>query len=166
VFIRGRKHLALLDRMCLAQPRRDACAVETGGLEATELRYPPFGIDWKQKDRLWINAEKSAGCSRTEVAGEVAEWLKAPVLKTGVRETVPGVRIPPSPPSLKFSITYLPFYISLYIFAAKGQKRIQGLATPRAARDGFEVWVDSRQQAWRRERFLVAHEVMRLLTFY
>jgi hypothetical protein len=28
----------------------------------------------------------------------VAEWLKAPVLKTGVRETVPGVRIPPSPP--------------------------------------------------------------------
>ena len=29
--------------------------------------------------------------------GGVAEWLKAPVLKTGVRETVPGVRIPPPP---------------------------------------------------------------------
>jgi hypothetical protein len=27
----------------------------------------------------------------------VAEWFKAPVLKTGVRETVPGVRIPPQP---------------------------------------------------------------------
>ena len=30
--------------------------------------------------------------------GEVAEWLMAPVLKTGVGETLPGVRIPPSPP--------------------------------------------------------------------
>jgi hypothetical protein len=30
--------------------------------------------------------------------GEVAEWLMAPVLKTGVPERVPGVRIPPSPP--------------------------------------------------------------------
>jgi hypothetical protein len=30
--------------------------------------------------------------------GEVAEWLIAPVLKTGVGETPPGVRIPPSPP--------------------------------------------------------------------
>jgi hypothetical protein len=28
----------------------------------------------------------------------VAEWLMAPVLKTGVPERVPGVRIPPSPP--------------------------------------------------------------------
>ena len=27
----------------------------------------------------------------------MAEWFKAPVLKTGVRETVPGVRIPPQP---------------------------------------------------------------------
>ena len=31
-------------------------------------------------------------------SGEVAEWLMAPVLKTGVGETLPGVRIPPSPP--------------------------------------------------------------------
>ena len=30
--------------------------------------------------------------------GEVAEWLKAPVLKTGVAATSPWVRIPPSPP--------------------------------------------------------------------
>jgi hypothetical protein len=27
----------------------------------------------------------------------VAEWSKAAVLKTAVRETVPGVRIPPHP---------------------------------------------------------------------
>lgn len=30
--------------------------------------------------------------------GEVAEWFKAAVLKTAVRESVPWVRIPPSPP--------------------------------------------------------------------
>jgi hypothetical protein len=32
--------------------------------------------------------------------GEVAEWLMAPVLKTGIPEKVSGVRIPPSPPVL------------------------------------------------------------------
>ncbi len=31
--------------------------------------------------------------------GEVAEWLKAPHSKCGIRATVSGVRIPPSPPS-------------------------------------------------------------------
>jgi hypothetical protein len=31
-------------------------------------------------------------------AGRVSEWFKEPVLKTGVRETVPWVRIPPLPP--------------------------------------------------------------------
>ena len=31
-------------------------------------------------------------------AGEVPEWLNGPVLKTGVRASVPWVRIPPSPP--------------------------------------------------------------------
>jgi hypothetical protein len=30
--------------------------------------------------------------------GEVAEWLKAPHSKCGIRVTVSGVRIPPSPP--------------------------------------------------------------------
>ncbi len=32
-------------------------------------------------------------------AGEVPEWLNGPVLKTGVRASVPWVRIPPSPPT-------------------------------------------------------------------
>jgi hypothetical protein len=36
--------------------------------------------------------------------GEVAERLKAPVLKTGIRETVSRVRIPPSPPFSKLRI--------------------------------------------------------------
>ena len=31
--------------------------------------------------------------------GEMAEWFKAAVLKTAERETVPGVRIPLSPPT-------------------------------------------------------------------
>ena len=40
-------------------------------------------------------------------SGRVAEWLMAPVLKTGVPERVSGVRIPPLPPySLKFSILW------------------------------------------------------------
>ncbi len=34
--------------------------------------------------------------------GWVAEWLKAPVLKTGRRETVSWVRIPPHPPRYYF----------------------------------------------------------------
>src|SRR5580704_14960506 len=42
--------------------------------------------------------QESAGCSKTVVVGEVAERLMAPVLKTGIPETVSGVRIPPSPP--------------------------------------------------------------------
>ena len=32
--------------------------------------------------------------------GEVAEWLKAPHSKCGIRATVSGVRIPPSPPAI------------------------------------------------------------------
>jgi hypothetical protein len=32
-------------------------------------------------------------------SGGVAERFKAPVLKTGVRESVPWVRIPPPPPA-------------------------------------------------------------------
>jgi hypothetical protein len=35
--------------------------------------------------------------------GEVTEWLNVPVLKTGVSETGPWVRIPPSPQN-RFSI--------------------------------------------------------------
>jgi molybdopterin-binding protein len=41
---------------------------------------------------------------RTCCIGWVAEWFKAPVLKTGVRETVPGVRIPPQPLTEKLRV--------------------------------------------------------------
>src|SRR5208282_4260832 len=44
--------------------------------------------------------------------GEVAEWLMAPVLKTGLPERVSGVRIPPSPPrSLNCRESWL-FYLA------------------------------------------------------
>jgi hypothetical protein len=36
-------------------------------------------------------------CGNLEAPGEVAEWLNALVSKTGLRETVTRVRIPPSP---------------------------------------------------------------------
>ena len=34
--------------------------------------------------------------------GEVAEWSNAPLSKSSVQETVPWVRIPPSPPRITF----------------------------------------------------------------
>lgn len=40
--------------------------------------------------------------------GRVSEWFKEPVLKTGVRETVPWVRIPPLPPYYIDFVAQLP----------------------------------------------------------
>ena len=37
-------------------------------------------------------------CSTETTRGELAEWLMAPVLKTGIPGRVSGVRIPHSPP--------------------------------------------------------------------
>ena len=54
---------------------------------------------------LWSLTVSCSGMPRkiaSSIApGEVAEWLMAPVLKTGVPERVPGVRIPPSPPDFE-----------------------------------------------------------------
>jgi hypothetical protein len=44
-------------------------------------------------------------------SGEVAEWLKAPVSKTGRDESPSGVQIPPSPPNKQRVIT--PFSVCL-----------------------------------------------------
>ncbi len=48
----------------------------------------------------------------TYPCGGVAEWLNAPVLKTGVHGSVPGVRIPPPPPFWKLSRNIILGYIS------------------------------------------------------
>jgi hypothetical protein len=45
-----------------------------------------------------LTANKGKRADEPHFAGEVAEWSNAPVLKTGVRASVPWVRIPPSPP--------------------------------------------------------------------
>src|SRR5438105_14809213 len=56
--------------------------------------------------------------------GWVAEWLKAPVLKTGGGSRLPGVRIPPHPPPYRFcamegrAIRTLPVLRSMAIFSA------------------------------------------------
>ena len=44
-----------------------------------------------------MNVPHGAQRERQDNKGWVAEWSKAAVLKTAVRETVPGVRIPPRP---------------------------------------------------------------------
>ena len=63
--------------------------------------------------------------SKKVVFGEVAEWLKAAVLKTVERLRVPGVRIPPSPPlrlnivkrySIKFSLCLINELIADLVF--------------------------------------------------
>ena len=48
--------------------------------------------------------------------GEVAEWLKAPVLKTGKVSKPSRVRIPPSPPGKKDEINYEIVFFFLFIF--------------------------------------------------
>ena len=45
----------------------------------------------------------------------MAEWLKVPVLKTGVPETVPRVRIPPSPPGKKEPGIYAWLFLCLSV---------------------------------------------------
>jgi hypothetical protein len=73
--------------------------VETGGLE--NLCTAPTG-NCKHLKTIGLVAaigRDTARCSKAVVVpGEVAEWLMAPVLKTGIPERVSGVRIPPSPP--------------------------------------------------------------------
>jgi hypothetical protein len=44
-------------------------------------------------------AIRDAFAHEERVDGRVAEWFKAPVLKTGVPARVPWVRIPPLPPA-------------------------------------------------------------------
>jgi hypothetical protein len=59
------------------------------GYKVWLVRREPFS----RNTDLAVQSEKSR-----ERRGEVAEWLMAPVLKTGIPERVSGVRIPPSPP--------------------------------------------------------------------
>src|SRR5438105_3182577 len=53
-------------------------------------------------------------------SGEMAEWLKAHAWKACVRETVPWVRIPLSPPSLNFPRWTTIFYDFVRLLVAAG----------------------------------------------
>jgi hypothetical protein len=53
-------------------------------LKTTELQKCSLVTGWKEQNQLRISPEESGDCSKTVVAGEVAERLMAPVLKTGI----------------------------------------------------------------------------------
>src|SRR5262249_40033731 len=55
----------------------------------------------------WLHSRRPIGCLHLCGHGEVAEWLKAPHSKCGIRVTVSGVRIPPSPPASPFAAVRL-----------------------------------------------------------
>src|SRR5919107_4162401 len=74
-------------------------------LEAVSLRNDPTPVNQKPaKGRLKstkprdIHPASTSGPPRPSHPGEVAEWLNAPHSKCGIRATVSGVRISPSPP--------------------------------------------------------------------
>ena len=71
-------------------------------------------------------------CSKNVVVGEVAEWLMAPVLKTGIPERVSGVRIPPSPPDFLYSIR-----ASSIGHAADGSKRYRHCAVVWSGKENY-----------------------------
>ena len=56
---------------------------------------PRFG---RQRDESLSKRGPVSKDGPDQLDGRVSEWFKEPVLKTGVRETVPWVRIPPLPP--------------------------------------------------------------------
>ena len=64
--------------------------------------FSSFGV-WLENPRLTFSSRQrkrvfEQQCPKhPSCLGEVAEWFKAAVLKTAVRESVPWVRIPPSP---------------------------------------------------------------------
>ncbi len=63
-------------------------------LEPKQNMVSPLRIEENQK----LVLRNGNVCSKTELAGELAERLMAPVLKTGIPGRVSGVRIPHSPP--------------------------------------------------------------------
>ena len=59
-----------------------------------------------------VASKRDSGIVLIMNLGEVAEWLMAPVLKTGIPERVSGVRIPPSPPLPLDCLTCLAMILS------------------------------------------------------
>ena len=78
--------------LCLAQQGRFQ---GTGG-DSSGLNDLNDGIP-ENNANACKSGEKAAECGSKQTAGRVSEWPKDPVLKTGERESVPWVRIPPLP---------------------------------------------------------------------
>ena len=75
-----------------------------------KLRIEPS--QWDPVLRIAANERSDGGALlnyRKYSRGGMREWLKRAVLKTAVRETVPGVRIPVPPPSSLAFAVYAPF---------------------------------------------------------
>ena len=76
--------------------------IAEGSRRADIVQYAPRGVNvpavrWRS---AWFDTSAGVALELAQgdaVTGWVAEWTKAAVLKTAVRETVPGVRIPPHP---------------------------------------------------------------------
>src|SRR5882724_5854672 len=73
-------------------------------------------------------------------SGEMAEWLKAHAWKACVRETVPWVRIPLSPPFLRHSSPQYPI-VRIY---RKATKEFRDFALIPRASCSFSQWVRRR----------------------
>jgi putative endonuclease len=93
-----------------ANPSRNPCLAPRPPLEPAPHRLSPFAS-----------------------SGEVAEWLNAPHSKCGIRATVSGVRIPPSPP---------PFAFAGYGWQATEPQRAKGVSRSSAGAQGerCSVW--------------------------
>ena len=61
----------------------------------------------KRPESAAADLQPGAPLAIKRTSGEVLEWLNRPVSKTGVRASVPRVRIPPSPPVISPECNYL-----------------------------------------------------------
>src|SRR5436190_14101099 len=71
-----------------------------------------FGGDGQVRRCMSCRLQSAAPSRMRFAIGRVAEWFKAPVLKTGVPARVPWVRIPPLPPDL----AKYPRFLSIFVF--------------------------------------------------
>ncbi len=117
-------------RRSSSPPRRRAAAL-SGAAQRVKRRLTLSRR--RCAERLAINdlsmliVFRSGTHAAPEVAGEVAEWSNAPHSKCGIRATVSGVRIPPSPPK-KFASINLGGQRAGFPFRQHGRPREWGLA--------------------------------------
>ncbi len=85
---------------------------------------------------------------RAEPRGEVAEWSIAPHSKCGVPATVPGVRIPPSPPFIQEDRHFSQFPDIARLAASERRKRPRRSPATGVCRPRKAAPVDLRRSGW------------------